>query len=253
MELSSLQDVTCIFSHTAHFSPVMGYKKRHMENGHRNELLSETSSSSLLEVPNQRVTGTFHSTSSSPSITPPTSPSLTPSSPRSPVDSGVPIGFPSPPHSQYIRVVFTDESGDESYEDHLTSGDSSPFSSRGGSARDISDVSRMESPQGLRPAPQVVLAQSLPDLLNIGTTDRKLVDSRDSTDESNGYFSDDILGCGGRSGKRKESLAGMSTGDSKTSTLVNSNLVSYCIRAAVWCVHGTCICRACVLCDVCDV
>ncbi len=227
--LSSLQDVTFIFSHTAHFSPVMGCKKHHTENGlHRNELLlSQTSTSSLLEVPNPRNPRTFHSTSSSPSISPPTSPSLTPSSPRSPMDSGVPIGFPSPPPSQYIRVVFTDESGDESYEDHLTSGDSSPFSSRGGSTHDISDVSRMESPQGLRPAPQVVLAQSLPDLLNIGTNDGKLVDSRDSTDESNGYFSDDILGGGGRSGKRKESLAGtMSTGDSKTSTLVNSNLVS---------------------------
>lgn len=214
----------------------MGSKKYH-HNDHerqRNELFSRTSTSSLLEVPNQRIPGAYRSTSSSPSITPPTSPSLTPSSPRSPVDSGLPNGFPSPPNSHLVRVVFTDESGDESYDDHLTSGESrsaSPLSSRDGSSYDVSDVSRMESPHnGLRPPPQVVLAQSLPDLLNIESgVDGKLVDSRDSTDESNGYFSDDILG----GGKRKQSLIStLSTGDSKTSTLVNSNLVS----AAVVCV-----------------
>ncbi len=210
----------------------MGSKKHlYDQDRHRNELFSQTSTSSLLEVPNQRVPRTNRSTSSSPSITPPTSPSLTPSSPRSPVDSGLPNGFPSPPNSQLVRVVFTDESGDESYEDHLTSGDSrsaSPFSSHDGSAHNISDMSRIESPQGLRPSPQVVLAQSLPDLLNIGEgVDRKLIDSRDSTDESNGYFSDDILG---GAAKRKQSLVGtLSTGDSKTSTLVNSNLVSECM------------------------
>ena len=216
---------------TVHFSPVMGAKKNHVENGRkRSELLSQTSSTSLLEVPMKRIPCAYRSTSSSPSISPPTSPSLTPSSPRSPMDSGLPTGFPSPPHSQLVRVVFTDESGDESYEDHLTSGDSrseSPFSSRDGSTTDISDPSRLESPQGLRPPPQVVTAQSLPDLLNIGSADSKLVDSRDSTDESNGYFSDDILGGPRRSGRRKESLMStLSTGDSKTSTLVNSNVVS---------------------------
>ena len=215
------------------FSPVMGSKRRHMRENGRNqhELLPQTSISSLLEVPHQRVPSAYRSTSSSPSITPPTSPSLTPSSPRSPMDNVLPLGYHSPRNSKLVRVVFTDESGDESYEDHMTSGESrseSPLSSRGGSTNDISDLDRIASPQGLRPPPQVVLAQSLPDLLSIGTSDRKLYDSKDSTDESNGYFSDDILDGGGRSGeKRKESLAGtLSTADSKTSTLVNSNMVS---------------------------
>ena len=54
----------------------------------------------------------------------------------------------------------------------------SPYSSRD-SLGDISDMARMhaESPQGLRPPPQVILAKSLPDLLMANGP--KLTDSSD--------------------------------------------------------------------------
>lgn len=215
-------------------------KSREMrENGRRrHELYSQTSASSLLMVPNQHhLPGGYRSTSStpSPSTSPPTSPSLTPSSPRSPNDVG---GYNySPPqhtHSHLVKVVFTDESGDESY-DAMTSGDSrdsSPLSSREGSTHDISDLSRLSapSPAGKRPGPQIIMAKSLPDLLNISSTNglhEEVMDSSDRTSANvtNGYISDDNY-ISSRV-RRKESLQRtLSTADSKTSTLVNSITVS---------------------------
>ena len=219
-------------------------RSRYNENGRRRyELNSQTSSSSLLEVPHLHTRSGYRSTSSSPSpsTSPPTSPSLTPSSPRSPNECshGGIIGggsnyYSSP--SKFIRVVFTDESGDESYDDHANS-DSSAFSSKNSSTNDISDIDRVRaaSPSGLRPPPQVIAAHSLPDLLNIGSTDH--MDSRGggggdkfiNSTISNGYISEDNVGMGSVSSKvrRKESIQRtLSTADSKTSTLVNSYPVS---------------------------
>ena len=138
----------------------------------------------------------------------------------------------SSPTKEYIRVVFTDESGDESCDDRITS-DSSAFSSKNSSTNDISDLDRVRavSPTGLRPPPQVVAAHSLPDLLNISST----ADHMDSGGKfvsstiSNGYVSDESYTLGGSVPKirRKESIQRtLSTADSKTSTLVNSLPVS---------------------------
>lgn len=237
---------------TAQFSPIMGVKRQYHENGrHRYKLSSQTSSTSLLEVPHPHIRSGYRSTSSSPSpsTSPPTSPSLTPSSPRSPNEyvGGGMMGhnysryqYPnhSSPTKEYIRVVFTDESGDESCDDRMTSG-SSAFSSKNSSTNDISDLDRVRavSPTGLRPPPQVIAAQSLPDLLNIGST----ADHMDSGGKfvsstiSNGYVSDESYVLGGSRGaggsmpkiRRKESIQRtLSTADSRTSTLVNSLPVS---------------------------
>lgn len=210
------------------------------ENGrHRHELYSQSSNTSLLMVPNQHLMPSgYRSTSSSPSpsTSPPTSPSpsLTPSSPRSPNDVMYHYNNSPPQNSRFVKVVFTDESGDESFDGHMTSDSrsESPLSSKEGSTNDISDFSRLSapSPSGKRPGPQIIMAKSLPDLLSI-TTSTSLSDSvMDSTDGTaanvtNGYVSDDNY-ISSRA-KRKESLQRtLSTADSKTSTLVNSITVS---------------------------
>ena len=133
-----------------------------------------------------------------------------------------------------MKVVFTDESGDESYDGHITSDSrsESPLSSKEGSTNDISDFTRLNvpSPTGKRPGPQIVMTKSLPDLLNItGSTglNEEVMDSTDgmTTNVTNGYVSDDNY-MSSRV-KRKESLQRtLSTADSKTSTLVNSITVS---------------------------
>ena len=128
-----------------------------------------------------------------------------------------------------VRVVFTDESGDESCDERITS-DSSTFSSKNSSTNDISDLDRVRavSPTGLRPPPQVIAAQSLPDLLNISSSTADHMDSGGkfvSSTISNGYVSDESYTLGGSMPKirRKESIQRtLSTADSKTSTLVNS-------------------------------
>ena len=129
-----------------------------------------------------------------------------------------------------VRVVFTDESGDESCDDHMTS-DSSAFSSKNSSTNDISDLDRVRavSPTGLRPPPQVIAAQSLPDLLNISSSSADHMDSGGkfvSSTISNGYVSDESYITGSSSVpkiRRKESIQRtLSAADSKTSTLVNS-------------------------------
>lgn len=220
---------------TGNFSPVMSQKKKmgdSNENGYTRPLFTRASTSSLLEVPQTRHPGVFRSTSSSPSTTPPTSPSLTPSSPRSPVNyNGTAYTYPSP---KIPAVVYTDESTDEESYDgemgilgegiRILSEDESisPCSSKNSSVNDISDVRRLhtDSSRGLRPAPQIILAQSLPDLLL--PQGRKSTDSSDgdSPGLTNGYASDDNLLRQHQKLKKKESL--LSTTDSKASTLVAS-------------------------------
>ena len=220
----------------------MGIKRKHENGRQRYELHSQTSSTSLLEVPNPHMRSGYRSTSSSPSpsTSPPTSPSLTPSSPHSPNDySGGMMSngqyytrynySSSPP--KYVRVVFTDESGDESCDERVTS-DSSAFSSKNSSVNDISDFERVRavSPSGLRPPPQVIAAHSLPDLINIGSPVEHLDSGGKfvSSTISNGYVSDESFGMNvpSRVTRRESIQRTLSTADSKTSTLVNSQPVS---------------------------
>ena len=143
--------------------------------------------------------------------------------------------FPSYSSPTKVRVVLTDESGDESCDERITS-DSSAFSSKNSSTNDISDLDRVRavSPTGLRPPPQVVAAQSLPDLLNISSSTADHMDSGGkfvSSTISNGYVSDESYIVNGSVPKirRKDSVQRtLSTADSRTSTLVNSLPVSYC-------------------------
>ena len=140
----------------------------------------------------------------------------------------------SPP--KYIRVVFTDESGDESCDDHVNS-DSSAYSSKNSSVNDISDIARVRaiSPTGLRPPPQVVAAHSLPDLINIGSPIEHM-DSGGmfvSSTISNGYTSDEAMNKPSRYGRKESMQRTSSTTESKTSTLVNSVLVSVCVCVCV--------------------
>ena len=172
--------------HTGQFSPVMSVKKVRPENGRTHPFMAQVSSSSLLEVPHIPVSRGYRSTSStpSPSVSPPTSPSLTPNSPQSPNDV-YQYDYPSPQLLRTHRNTFgstDDESidGDIGKDLRLLSEDESrscsPYSSKGNSINDISDTS--PSPRGLRPPPQIVLAQSLPDLL--------LPQGRKSTESSDG-------------------------------------------------------------------
>lgn len=159
----------------------------------RHELSSQSSSTSLLEVPHMHTRHHYRSTSSSPSITPPTSPSLgTPSSPRSPVDYAPGSGPSLPPpggythhHHHYqpshgrhytVERVYIKDPEDSDYFDESEGG--SPYSSECSSINDVSDQSRVEAnaPQGLRPGPQIILAKSLPDLLRISPTETDNID-----------------------------------------------------------------------------
>ena len=86
------------------------------------------------------------------------------------------------------KIVYTDESGDESFDDtinddpRMLSGSDSNYSSANSSSNDISDLSRIttDSPRGLRPGPQVVYAHSLPDLLGIDSDGTSSPNSPDS-------------------------------------------------------------------------
>ena len=167
------------------------------ENGRVYPFVSQMSTSSLLEVPSISRVNRSTSSTPSPSTSPPTSPSLTPSSPRSPNDV-YRYDYPQPQMNRYEytqpHINTTYESTDEEWVDgdgigkdiHILSEDVdesqgySSYSSKESSTNDISDVTRLEvnSPRGLRPLPQIVLAQSLPDLL--------LPQGRKSTDSSDG-------------------------------------------------------------------
>jgi hypothetical protein len=210
----------------------------------RHELSSQSSSTSLLEVPHSRMPRMYHSTSSSPSSSPPTSPSLTPNSPRSPNEYGY-SHYQYPPGRYLARQVYTkrDEDSDDCYESE------SPYSSEYSSINDVSDQSRVmvDTPQGTRPGPQIILAKSLPDLLSISTSptesdldkscSRFLETPRERTEENRGVAS--LRPSAGRRVsvdshsyhhgriRRKESLQRtLSTADSKASTLVASVPVS---------------------------
>ena len=184
--------------HTGQFSPVMSSKRAVAnENGCVYPFVSQMSTSSLLEVPSISRANRSTSSTPSPSTSPPTSPSLTPSSPRSPNDV-YRYDYPQPQMNrcEYTQphINTTYESTDEEWVDgdgigkdiHILSEDVdesqgySSYSSKESSTNDISDVTRLEvnSPRGLRPLPQIVLAQSLPDLL--------LPQGRKSTDSSDG-------------------------------------------------------------------
>ncbi len=228
----------------------------------RHYLSSQSSSTSLLEVPHSHSNRVFHSTSStpSPSTSPPTSPSLTPSSPRSPNDYIPPVvTYPSQcparhqreyPHRRTgiirppVFIKRSNESCDDDYEDE--------YSSDGSSINDISDHPRtnQDYPRGQRPPPQVILAKSLPDLLMLSPTEKEVDESctkfleRPAVDKvgselppSGSYgnrkqklasrrVSLDDHGYHGSNIRRKESLQRtLSAADSKASTLVASQPV----------------------------
>lgn len=242
-----------------HYSPIMSSKRGRAEtvNGvirPRHELSSQSSSTSLLEVPHAHMPHPhmprmYHSTSSSPSSSPPTSPSLTPSSPRSP-NEYIPGGYSryQYPRRYLARQVYVKQGDDsDGYES-----ESSPYSSEYSSTNDVSDQSRVmaDTPQGQRPGPQIILAKSLPDLLSISTSPTEsdldksctkfLEQPRERREEEEGEDGmASLRPTGGRRvsmdshsyhhGKvrRKESLQRtLSTADSKASTLVASVPVS---------------------------
>ena len=218
----------------------------------RHQLSSQSSSTSLLEVPHTHSNRVFHSTSStpSPSTSPPTSPSLTPSSPHSPNEYMPPLAYPLYHHHRDyfprrtgvvqtpVFIKRSDESGDEYFESE------SPYSSDGSSINDISDRDRTSEgfPRGQRPPPQVIQAKSLPDLLVLSPTEKELDEScvrfLEKTDKvETGLPPSGSLGgrkqkfAGRRVSlddrghhiKRKESLQRtLSAADSKASTLVAS-------------------------------
>lgn len=133
-----------------------------------------------------------------------------------------------------VPVIFTDDSmEEEEIEDELgrnrerlTSEEDYVYSSsRNSSVNDISDEYRLNGAvsRGLRPPPQVVSAVSLPNLLMADQSDRmsSVVESSSGDMYTN---SENNL----QSWVRKESLLNtLSTADSKTSTLVESALVSF--------------------------
>ena len=95
-------------------------------------------------------------------------------------------------------------------------------SSHDSSDNDISDESRMAGSRGLRPPPQVISAQSLPNLL--------MADQAEGLSSMVESSSGDMYATSEKnlqSWIRKESLINtLSTADSRTSTLVESALVS---------------------------
>ena len=133
-----------------------------------------------------------------------------------------------------MPVILTDEESleeeidDELAEDHLGELNSEDYYetyrySEDGSINDISDQSRLGGAvsRGLRPPPQVISAQSLPNLLMADQTDGissiEESSSGDMCTNSENNLENWI---------RKESLINtLSTADSKTSTLVESTLV----------------------------
>ncbi len=149
-------------------------KVRHTsENGRTPHLYTHMSQPTLQVPPIHH----HYSTSSSPSTSPPTSPSLTPSSPRSPNDTYQYPAYTYPTPHNIPSVTCTDESGDETESfsgEHVQLSDvtrvmSEDSLSSCGSRDGISDMERVraDTPSGLRPAPQVISAKSLPNLLQI--------------------------------------------------------------------------------------
>lgn len=240
---------------TVHYSPIMVSKRARAEtmNGviSRHELSSQSSSTSLLEVPHAHIPRMYHSTSSSPSSSPPTSPSLTPGSPHSP-NEYTPVGYNRYQYPQRYTAqrytaqrVYVKRGGEDSDECY---GSESSYSSEYSSVNDVSDQSRVkvDTPQGTRPGPQIILAKSLPDLLSISPTESDLDKScskflekpREWREEEGGGVARLKPAAGRRvsvdshgyhHGKlhKKESLQKtLSTADSKASTLVASVPVS---------------------------
>lgn len=173
-----------------------------------------------------------HSTSSSPSTSTHSSPCLTPVSPRSPLE---PLHMDYPSYTSgysSVPVILTDDS--ETDEDY----DSNHSDVSGESVENLVNISDQSHINGdgshsLRPTPQVILAQSLPNLL---LSDEQIHSATSSVLDSTGggmyATSEDNLQSWFN--PRKDSLvATMSTADSKTSTLVGSIMVSifnYCIN-----------------------
>ncbi len=140
----------------------------------RHELSSQSSSTSLLEVPHARMPGSYRSsTSSTPS--PPTS---TPNSPRSPNEYRY-SPRRSPDKAYDVKhggsVGREEESDDASYDTE------SVYSSEYSSSNEVSDQTRVsvrDNTRGRRPGPQkIILAKSLPDLLRISPTEEDLDES----------------------------------------------------------------------------
>lgn len=79
-----------------------------------------------------------------------------------PRDNYVTSTAPSPPMSllPLIKVAFTDESGDESYHYDGYTSDSSEKGSTG-------DISGLSASSARRPGPQIIMANSLPNLLGL--------------------------------------------------------------------------------------
>ena len=203
-----------------------------------------TQSASHLEVPHKYNPSPLHntcnhshprSTSSSPSTSTQSSASNTPVSPRSPMDVHV-MDYPQygggHPSVSSVPVIFMDDSMEEEemeddyerHRDRLTSEEDYNYS-RDSSVNDISDEGRLGGggSRGLRPPPQVVSAQSLPNLLMVDQSDGLSVMAESSSSDLYTNSENNL-----QSWIRKESLINtLSTADSRTSTLVESALVSF--------------------------
>ena len=177
------------------YSPVVN--RRHQPQAgspvhdHEVPVFTHQTSATRLEVPNtyhpsplhQQHYRPHHSTSSSPSTSPHSSPCNTPVSLHSPTEHMNMELYPNSyasytsGYTSSVPVIFTDDSADdESYmgrqrarRERFRSEEDSQYlsscSSQDSSQNDISDTDRLSGPRGLRPPPQVVSAQSLPNLL----------------------------------------------------------------------------------------
>ena len=115
----------------------------------------------------------------------------------------------------------------------------SPYSSACSSINDISDHTRtnVDTPCGMRPGPQIILAKSLPDLLRISPTESDVENSCSKFLETSVVKKSEGLQRVNRRvsvdshnfhGNKRESLQRtLSTADSKASTLVASVPVSH--------------------------
>ena len=153
------------------------------------------------------------------------------------MDYSYPSGYVS---VSSVPVIFTDDSmeeEDESQDDRqfiretvrLHSEDSQAFSSCSSENSSINDISteiRVNGniTRGLYPPPQVVSAQSLPNLL-LAEQNQHIPNNIDST--GNDMYTSSENNLQSWFTKRKDSLVNtLSTADSKTSTLVESTIVS---------------------------
>ena len=195
-------------------------------------------STTRLEVPHSRLhhPSPLHinhyasavSTSSSPSVSPVSSPSLTPMSPRSPMDH-LTMDYPSYTSGYMSNAPLTGSSSSvcsgDSYNEHnildehntldtyLSSEEDDDFDVNG-----ISDAHRQG--RGLRPPPQVVSAQSLPNLLHV-EQENQLSSISDTKVNNSSSISEHNL----QSWITQNSLPQTTMSDSRTSTLVESTMV----------------------------